>query len=570
MRKLFQFLRVYQFHGVIFSMCFITLLYMHYAVLLDKSDLTSFSYIENICALFIDCCFVLIIPLLFIKKRFYYLFIPLVLTQAIALVHIWYSRYFYTYLPPSLFGEFNNLDGLGANVIAALRPADSILLALLALTIVYYVKQKSTFKEIEFKSRFRVALVMAVVNLCLIIGLVGIAKRSWPDLRYKYTLCYRHSPAESTFKYGLVYSSIIQSMFNGQDECSPEDVENIKNLLNGPQNAGKEASSKNLIFILVESLISYPINMEVDSFEITPNLNQFIAENNYYNKNVSSQTKLGKSSDGQFIYLTGVLPKEEGVTVIDYFNNTFMALPQLLKEGDKKYTTSMVIPTSAQMWRQNGMCIKYGIDSLYSRKSYPDNSYSDKWLNDKRLFEYAVQVQERSRQPFMSVVLTSSTHSPYDHYHEKYPINFPGNYPEEFKIYLSNVHYMDKYLGEYIETLKEKDLYNNSLIVIVSDHDTPNDWFKLTGDMQVPTQIPLLVLNSEVTIDKPADYPMTQVDVFPTILDLMGIKSKWRGVGNSMLTPDSIINSAHEVERRERMQEISDVLLNSDYWKSAK
>ncbi len=551
-------------------MCFISLLFMHYSILLDKSDLTHFSYIENVCAVFIDCCLVLLIPFLLIKKRFYYLFIPLVLVQIVAFINILYSRYFYTYLPPSLYGEFNNLDGLSANIFAAMRATDSILLALLVITIFIYAKWKKNLKEISFKSRIRFATLLLGINLCLVIGLVSIAKRSWPDLRYKYILCYGHSPSESTFKFGLIYSLIVQSLSNSNREYTAQDIENIKPLLGSIQNSIQSTPPQNLIIILVESLISYPLERSIDGFEITPTLNKLIEESSYSNKNMTSLAKLGKSSDGQFTYLTGLLPKEKGVTVIDYFNNTFIALPELLKEADSNLITNMVIPTSAQMWRQNGMCLKYGIDSLYSRKEYTDQSYSDKWLNDQLLFEYAAQIQKKFKKPFASVVLTSSTHSPYEYCYENYEINFPENYPLEFKAYLTNIHYMDKYLGEYIKSLKENDIYNNSLIVILSDHDASNDWFKLTGDMQVPTQIPLIILNSPVSIEKATDYPITQADVFPTLLDLMGIKSQWRGLGNSLLTPDSILNNAHEAERKDQMQHISDIILNSDYFRSNK
>ena len=93
-------------------------------------------------------------------------------------------------------------------------------------------------------------------------------------------------------------------------------------------------------------------------------------------------------------------------------------------------------------------------------------------------FEYAASIDKNSKQPFFSLILTSSTHSPYTKAVEDYLIPFPDTYSEELKNYLSNVHYMDKYLGKYLNFLKENHLYHNSLIIIASDHSISNDWLK--------------------------------------------------------------------------------------------
>ena len=47
---------------------------------------------------------------------------------------------------------------------------------------------------------------------------------------------------------------------------------------------------------------------------------------------MTSLIQLGESSDGQFTYLNGLIPKTKGVTIYDYFNNTFVSLPKLLKK----------------------------------------------------------------------------------------------------------------------------------------------------------------------------------------------------------------------------------------------
>lgn len=77
-----------------------------------------------------------------------------------------------------------------------------------------------------------------------------------------------------------------------------------------------------------------------------------------------------------------------------------MSLPKLLKKQKPGIECRMVIPTSSKTWRQDGVCIQYGFDKLYSRKEYTLSNYKENWLNDKLLFEYAASIDKNSKQPF--------------------------------------------------------------------------------------------------------------------------------------------------------------------------
>ena len=73
---------------------------------------------------------------------------------------------------------------------------------------------------------------------------------------------------------------------------------------------------------------------------------------------------------------------------------------------------------------------------------------------------------------------------------------------------------------------------------------------------------------SLIKITKSPQNTIKQMDIFPTLLDLTGIQSSWRGVGRSLLMSDSIANSNREKERRENAQRISDIIIHSDYFKT--
>lgn len=543
-------------------LCYINLQYMHYTVLIDKYFLTKFSYLENILHNFADVCLFFFLPFYLIRKKTYLFFIPYIIITLVVIVNVSYSRFFYAYMPTILYGEINNLKGITDNVFATLKLADITLLITTITGILFYRLYHKNYYEIKSKVRKIVSLCTLGVAIIIIGGLISIATIHWSTLEYKYIHPFKNSPTESIFKFGILYGTAMQYITNNKQNYDPKELIKLEPLFYEYEHC-IECPSKNIILILVESLLSFPTYLEFNGIEITPTLNRLVKEGSYYNNNMTSVIQLGESSDGQFIYLNGLLPKKKGVTIYDYFDNTFESIPKILKKQNSKIECRMIIPTSSKMWRQDGVCIQYGFDKLYSRKEYLLESHNNNWLNDKQLFEYAMSIDQQSRQPFFSLILTSSTHSPYNKIFEEYAIPFPDTYSGELKNYLSNV----QYLGKYLDSLKANHLYDNSLIIITSDHSISNDWLKSTEKDNVSFKIPLYIVNSPYAIDKESNYVISQADVFPTILDLAGIHSKWRGAGNSLLCPDSILNTKREKKRMIYKEQISDIILDSDYFK---
>ena len=86
----------------------------------------------------------------------------------------------------------------------------------------------------------------------------------------------------------------------------------------------------------------------------------------------------------------------------------------------------------------------------------------------------------------------------------------------------------DSAIGELIDTLKELGLYENTLIVVTADHGHAIGEHGYLGHglgtvYQEEVHIPLLVKYPGQQDAARADFPVSQVDLLPTILDTVGI-----------------------------------------------
>lgn len=510
------------------------------------------------------------------KRREILLCILFYIATIVLWINVGYSRYFDTYMPHSLYIEFNNLNGLLPNIKDAIEWSDIYFFITSSIvTTTYFIFGK------KHKSRYTYILPLLFV-LFLGLAFIGYYKNVkkdhdhlaehfkelndqrtiWDTMADRRKMMENTMPKTSVNYHGIgltLFLNSIESIFHKEKYHFTDKEKKIINKFMYPTPYPlPEDTTKSLIFILVESLCSYPINKSFDGFELTPNINKLISEA-YYNPNMESQALLGESSDGQFIYLTGLLPIKNGVTINEIRSQNITTFVSLAKKQISHLHSQMIIPTEKNSWSQEAMCKKYGIKTLFSKENYPSKVKAD-WLNDKQLFEFAIAKDKNLKPPFMSFILTSSMHSPYIKSYENYDINYPKNFSTELKHYLDNVHYMDKYLGKYLEALKKYPWYDECTIIITADHK-PNGPKLQVADETIFNSLPLIIIHKKMT----SSFPIEQSSIFPTILDFFHIKSKWRGVGQSLFMPDSIRNNEYETTRSKNKVKISNFIINKKF-----
>ena len=79
-----------------------------------------------------------------------------------------------------------------------------------------------------------------------------------------------------------------------------------------------------------------------------------------------------------------------------------------------------------------------------------------------------------------------------------------------------------------------KILYDNSLIVIASDHYAHLDMLRMNG--RISNYTPLFIIHGDVEDMKSWKGEFHQIDTDTTLLDIMGICQPWLGLGYSILS----------------------------------
>jgi arylsulfatase A-like enzyme/cytochrome c-type biogenesis protein CcmH/NrfG len=124
-------------------------------------------------------------------------------------------------------------------------------------------------------------------------------------------------------------------------------------------------------------------------------------------------------------------------------------------------------------------------------------------------------------------------HNPYDP-----PEPFRSRYAER-AAYDGEIAYTDSQIGVLLKHLEERDVMDNTLVVFVADHGEalgehgePTHGFFI---YEAATRVPLIFYGQEIsTRGMRLDEPASQVDVAPTVLDLLGIESPSEFQGKSL------------------------------------
>ncbi|MHA7138110.1 LTA synthase family protein [Rossellomorea arthrocnemi] len=322
--------------------------------------------------------------------------------------------------------------------------------------------------------------------------------------------------------------------FNNEDIVK---IKGTKIVGDGKKHFG-EAKDKNLIIVQLESFQDFIINASVGGEEITPHLNQLIKESYYYN-NVFQQIGAGNTSDAEFLVNTSLYPAGLQATSKAYGDKQIPGLPRIL--NNKGYQTATFHTGEVTYWYRDQLYPALGFNKYYDRSYFGEKDIVGSFgPSDDVLYKGAIDVMEsyvKDDERFYTHLVSLTSHSPFIMPDDKAKLNLPPNYQTTFfGHYLESAHYADQALGRFIEQLKNKGIWEDSVVVFYGDHSglhgkllKPKD-VKLISDLlgyhysKIDRyNIPLIIHTPSNTEGKVIDQVGGQIDIMPTVANFMGL-----------------------------------------------
>ena len=342
---------------------------------------------------------------------------------------------------------------------------------------------------------------------------------------------------------------------------------------------------KNVLVIHGESIQSFAMNLKFNGKELTPNLNKLVNEGIYFS-NFYAQESVGNSSDSEFSFLSSLLPSSSGTVFMNYFKRDYETILKLLQEKD--YYTFSMHANNGSAWNRNVTYNYLGYKHFYYyTKDYEIDEKIGLGLSDKSFFKQSVDIIENIDKKYdnwYGTLVMLTNHTPFSDIvdHSDYIVDYvtdekdpetgeniviPWLEGTKMGNYLKSVHYADEAIGELIAYLEEKDLLDDTIIVLYGDHDSKlkqSEFRKLYESeyyesvlidkedtvgvidnftYEINRKVPFFVWSKDIVntkYKKEVTKVMGMIDAMPTLSNMLGVKPKY-ALGNDIFNVENNI-----------------------------
>jgi len=309
---------------------------------------------------------------------------------------------------------------------------------------------------------------------------------------------------KSLGSYGYYVNNIMNLLFDkGSKSFKDEAIEffnNGENFDATDSNTFGIAKGDNVICVMMESLEWYPFtngNHEesyIFSEELTPNvyklINEGVIATDFFAK---SKTNISEGVGIMGSYPIGKYMEQ--VATSSNKDNFGFTLPNMLKNSEYEYDTSYVHANNGSYYARKTTHKNIGFDHLYFGDTYLDKEVEwNDWIEEAKFVQtaidkgYLIPHNAKDGQRFYSFYTTVSSHGPYDKaysddrkLYEEDVLNsnwyaeaselFDNTSLTYLKNFMSSIIGFDKALGVIIDTLQEYGIYDNTTIILYSDHN---------------------------------------------------------------------------------------------------
>ncbi|PVX49815.1 phosphoglycerol transferase MdoB-like AlkP superfamily enzyme [Balneicella halophila] len=283
----------------------------------------------------------------------------------------------------------------------------------------------------------------------------------------------------------------------------------------------------NVIFICLESFNADFLNNFGNKNNITPNLDSLINQSISFENLYATGTRTVRGMEAIMLSV----PPSPGRSIVKRKDNTNLYnIGDVFKE--KGYSRTFFYGGDGYFDNMNtffggngfdivdrGRGYLFGDSFTAKRTNIKDNEiqFENAWgVCDEDIYKQVIKEADKSysnKKPFFNFIMTTSNHRPYTYPNNK--IDIPSGTGRN-----GAVKYTDFAIGEFINKIKNKPWYNNTVIVFMADHcaSSAGKW-ELNVDKY---HIPAIIYNLPNIEPSKIEKQTSQIDLFPTLFGYLG------------------------------------------------
>ncbi|HBY86199.1 MAG TPA: hypothetical protein DEO86_10010, partial [Colwellia sp.] len=325
--------------------------------------------------------------------------------------------------------------------------------------------------------------------------------------------------------YGKMAAQDIISEIKSASLTSPDLYKNSEIPTQSYHQASYRGKPKNIVILLQESLGARYVKT-LGGLPLSPELDNLMTQG----WNLTNLYATGtRSVRGIEAVITGFTPTtSRSVVKLDKSQHNFFTITQFLKS--QNYQTQFIYGGESHFDNMKSFFLGNGFSDIVDLPKFDNVEFEGSWgASDEDLYDQAhreFELLNQNEKPFFSLVFTSSNHSPYD-----YPDNKISLYDDQKNSRNNAAKYADYALGKFFKKAKKADYWNNTIFVIIADHDS-----RVGGAELVPIEhfhIPALIIGKDIPAKEDARLA-SQIDIAPTLLSLAGLSGYHPMIGHDL------------------------------------
>lgn len=537
----------------------------------------------------------LLAPWMLTRSRVVSLIVLLIVTL-VSEANLIYCRTYFTAIPPGGYLMAGNMADYTNSIWSNLRWTDLGFVIIITIIAIYCARPKPSDQRKFLRPYSITTCIFALLSYIYILCLGGFYKAY--DRLVQEWMTYTSGVPTYTLAGHIIYKLMEDERLKNPD---PKEIESVENWMRYHQDRYRpnlcDNPKKNIVLVICESLESWPLGLEIDGKEVTPFLNSLINDSTtFFAPHVLTQVCSGHSIDGQLMYTTGLLPTSNAVYSMKYPDRNYPSLNKILRK-DRNAKSILMTTDKPTTWNMLAVAKAFEYDTIFNHNNWEKDEMIFRSISDKSFFRQSLSEMKKGmlwpeNSPAMLTFITCSGHHPFvlkkEFRDPDFDISKLG-LPKLLEDYITVTHYVDSQLNTVIDYVKSRSDFEDTMIVILGDHEglgVNRKEFLASSDFAREyvgkgRYTPFIVINSPVS--GKYDDVLGQVDVFPTILDFLGISDKeWRGMGVSVLDPskpkvaisamplemdgDAEGCSAEELDHIKSAQSVSELIIMHDLY----